>query len=213
MCVVVHLDAAPQRAVPAKRQAPRMPHFNTVHDQRRTFDPRSKKNERVNAQRRQHPSGTAQEQYLERYPQHAPNLDAERPTRARVLKFNPRSLFSHHTIVERGYGAETARAEYFLTTSSRPFAMASTVNRRMKSSRAAPPMAPRSADVSDSHWSSRVSVPCRVSGATNPARFDSTSRHMLTLSEMRAGNPQPKASATAIPKFSWCDGNTNASAL
>ncbi len=59
---------------------------------------------------------------------------------------------------------------------------------------------------------SRLIVPARVSGATKPALADSISRQMLTSREMRTGTPQASDSATAMPKFSWCEGSAKTSA-
>lgn len=59
---------------------------------------------------------------------------------------------------------------------------------------------------------SSLHVPSNVSSATSPPPSDTISRQMFTLSEISAGTPAASASATATPKFSWCDGSRKTSA-
>src|ERR1700712_3525361 len=57
----------------------------------------------------------------------------------------------------------------------------------------------------------RLAVPSRVSGSTRPQLSAAISGAMLTLPEMRTGREAARASTTAMPKFSWCEGRMKAS--
>src|SRR5207253_2330613 len=84
--------------------------------------------------------------------------------------------------------------------------------RRAKHCLAFPRIASRTSGNARIQRSIKRVVPARSSSSAKPEPSFTISRQMLTLFEIKTGVAQASASTTAMPKFSWCEGKTNASA-